>query len=77
MTFRLAIALLLIATSAYSTGANAQKVYRCGSSYSQTPCADGAAIDVKDDRSAAQQAQSQAMAKKEQNAANALEKDRR
>jgi hypothetical protein len=70
------IATLLIAVSAVSTGANAQNVYRCGDSYSQSPCAGGVAVDASDSRSRAQQAQAAADTARARQAANALEKDR-
>lgn len=50
-------AIIIIAISVVSTWANAQKAYRCGNSYSQTPCADGKSLDLTDNRTAAQQKQ--------------------
>lgn len=69
-------ATLLIAASAASTGAKAQNVYRCGDSYSQSPCAGGVAVDASDSRTRAQQAQAAADTARARQAANALEKDR-
>jgi hypothetical protein len=37
--------------------AQSQDVWRCGSSYSSSPCADGRVVAVADERSAAQRAQ--------------------
>jgi len=70
------IATLLIAVCTLSTGARAQTVYRCGNSYSQSPCAGGAAVDASDSRSRAQQAQAEADTARARQSANALEKDR-
>jgi hypothetical protein len=48
--------LVLFSAAALSLcqGASAQQVYRCGSSYSQTPCADGVAVLTDDARTEAQ-----------------------
>jgi hypothetical protein len=45
---------MLLALAA--TAADAETVYRCGSAYSQSPCPEAAALDLHDDRSAAQRA---------------------
>jgi hypothetical protein len=76
MSHRIArIAVLLLA--ALGCGATAaQTVYRCGNSYSQKPCPGGAAVDAADPRSAAQAADTTAAAKRNAQAANALEKER-
>ncbi len=73
---RLIIAMLLIASSALSMGAGAQTVYRCGNSYSQSPCAGGVTVDANDSRSRTQQAQAEADTARARQSANALEKDR-
>lgn len=70
------IALFLIASCAVATRAGAEDVYRCGSSYSQTPCPDGVRVDVQDARTAAQKAESDAAIRREASAANAMEKAR-
>lgn len=69
------IALLLLAALGCGA-ASAQTVYRCGNSYSQKPCAGGTAVDAADPRSAAQAADTTAAAKRNAQAANALEKER-
>ena len=46
-----ALALLLTCS-----GAQAQTVYRCGNSYSQSPCADARALEADDPRTEAQRA---------------------
>ena len=70
------IATLLIAAYAIPTGAVAQKIYRCGSSYSQVPCADGVVIDAQDSRSKIQKSQTDAAAKADAATASAMEKER-
>lgn len=69
-------AIFLIAICATTTRASAEEVYRCGSSYSQTPCPDGVRVDVQDARTAAQKAESDAAIRRESSAANAMEKAR-
>ena len=54
----------------------AQPVYRCANSYSQTPCAGGATIDVDDSRSPAQKAQSDAATAQAVRSANQMEQIR-
>jgi hypothetical protein len=71
-----ATATILIAGYALSTGAWGQKVYKCGSSYSQTPCADGTAIDVKDERSKEDKAAADQATKRDIKVANDMEKAR-
>lgn len=70
------LATLLIAVCAVSTGAWGQKVYRCGTSYSQTPCADAVAVDVTDTRSKTQKAQADSLTRRDAATANAMEKTR-
>lgn len=69
-------AIFIIAISVISTWANAQKAYRCGNSYSQTPCADGKALDLMDNRTAAQQKQAAAANSNRAEDVAALEKAR-
>lgn len=70
------IAIIFIAACALSTGAIGQKVYRCGSTYGQTPCANAVAVDVEDSRSHVQKSESDALIQREASAANAMEKAR-
>ena len=60
----------LVAVSTCTAGA-AQQVYRCGSSYSQTPCAGGVAVQTDDPRTEEQRA----AAKQGLSADKALAKD--
>ena len=69
-------AILLIASAAVPTWVNAQKVYRCGQSYSQTPCAGGDLVDATDSRTTAQQKQTSEAATRDARAASAMEKSR-
>ena len=76
MTTPLFFTTIFIAACTLSTGATAQKVYRCGSSYSQTPCPDAVTIEVEDTRSKAQKSESDARVRHEAKAADAMEKKR-
>lgn len=60
-------------------GVQAQTVYRCGPDgrvYSQTPCPQGRAVDVSDQRSAEQRAAAQARTRDDQARGDALERER-
>lgn len=69
-----AVALLL------ATAAPAQTIYRCGNSYSQTPCAGGTTVPVDEARDRAQEkarkAQADAATQRDLRTAAALEKSR-
>ena len=54
-----------------------QPVYRCGSTYSQTPCPEGRVVDATDPRSAAQRAEARRIAALERRQATQMERDRR
>jgi len=69
-------AAVFIACCVLSTGAQSQKVYRCGDTYSQKPCADAVVVDVSDPRSQTQKARADAETRRELAAANAMEKAR-
>lgn len=66
----------MIAACAVCTGAWGQKVYRCGTSYSQTPCAGAVSVEVDDARSPLQKAQADQAITRDVAAANTLEKAR-
>ncbi len=71
------LAFFLIASCAVSAGVCAQPVYRCGSTYTNIPCAaDAGQLDVQDSRTAEQQAQTAAGVQKEAKLAKKLEKER-
>lgn len=69
-------AMFFIAACALLTRAEAQNIYRCGDSYSQSPCPGGVAIDANDSRTKGQKAQADADTQRDRQAANALEKER-
>ncbi|MDE2617118.1 MAG: hypothetical protein KGL73_08860 [Burkholderiales bacterium] len=68
----LVVAALLLATQ----GLYAQTVYRCGSSYSQTPCPGGNTVDATDSRTPEQRKAHEAGVKQEKRAGDNLEKTR-
>lgn len=70
------LAIILIALYSFLTRAEAQNAYRCGNSYSQTPCPGGVPVDADDSRSKAQKAQSESVIKRDARAADAMEKTR-
>lgn len=76
MSHRPLFAIFLIATGAVFTSAQAQNIYRCGDSYSQSPCPGGVAIDASDSRTRAQKAQTEAATQRDRQTADALEKER-
>lgn len=76
MTVSLKFALVLIAACAVSTGATAQKIYKCGSSYSQIPCPDGVAVEASDARTSAQKTAANQTSKSQAKQAQVLEKER-
>jgi hypothetical protein len=55
---------------------DAAPIYRCGQSYSQTPCPGGKLIDAADPRSAAQRDEARRTAQRERQLADQLERDR-
>ena len=67
-----ALALSLVACAVHAQ----DRVYRCGASYSQEPCAGGSAVAVDDTRSAAQVAQAQRVAQLDARLADALRRER-
>ncbi|HMC17072.1 MAG TPA: hypothetical protein VKI18_15660 [Albitalea sp.] len=71
---QLAIALLL--TSAALQAVATGPIYRCGTSYSQTPCPGGKLVDAADPRSAAQRAEALRVTAKERRDAAQLERER-
>lgn len=54
----------------------AQKVYRCGSTYSQTPCEGAVALDVDDSRTALQKRDTDQAAKRDAKIAKSMESER-
>ena len=68
--------ILAIAAMPLCTGLSAQTVYRCGSSYSQTPCPGGGTVDTSDSRTPEQRKAHEASVKHEKRAGDTLEKTR-
>lgn len=66
----------LLASSAAQMPVQAQTVYRCGSSYSQTPCPGSTPLDVSDERSKAQKSQTDAAIRRDHQTAESMEKNR-
>ena len=76
MIERIHPAALLLALSALALPAQSQSVYRCGESYSNSPCAGATVVATDDARSAAQRAQADAATRRDVRLARELEKER-
>ena len=72
---RLVLLLFLLLPMAAVT-ATATPIYRCGQTYSQTPCAGGKLIDSADPRTAAQRAEARRASEREKKLATQMERDR-
>ena len=70
------LAVLVLAGSTLGPSALGQQVYKCGSTYSQKPCAGALTVDVTDTRTRAQKAQTDAAAVQSAKLADQLEKER-
>ena len=68
------VAALVLALSAGA--APAQLIYRCGDSYSQTPCPGGRVLESSDPRTAAQRAEARRAAARDHQLATRLQRDR-
>lgn len=69
-------AALLLALSALWLPAHAQNVYRCGESYSNTPCPGATVVPTDDPRSPAQRAQTDAATRRDARSAQVMEHER-
>ncbi|MEI6732962.1 MAG: hypothetical protein WCK94_03285 [Comamonadaceae bacterium] len=69
-------AALSCALAALSSLAAAQVSYKCGNSYSQTPCPDAVVVDKTDQRTNAQKAQADQATQRDTRLANTMEKAR-
>ncbi len=67
---------VFITLAAATTAAMGQKIYRCGSEYSQVPCSNAVVVEADDPRSTAQKVQSDAMIQRNAAAAKAMETTR-
>ncbi len=72
---RWACAIVVMGTSAM--GAQNQTIYRCGTSYSDTPCAQAVTVSTADPRSAEQKAQTDEATHRAAGLAGQMEKTRR
>lgn len=72
----LAVAILSVALTSISTRTEAQNVYRCGNSYSQTPCPGGESVDVADPRTPAQKAAADVANRQTARSATEMERSR-
>ena len=68
--------MLLLTASLASLPSLAQSAYRCGDSYSGSPCPGGTAVDINDKRSPAQKAQTDAATQRDARQAQEMEKTR-
>lgn len=75
MIIRILLSTWLLAAAWPDAGA-AQGIYRCGSTYSQIPCANGQEIKADDPRDAAQKQVADENTRRNAAAARALEKER-
>ena len=66
----------LLLAVACATAQAAGPVYRCGSTYSQTPCTGGRQLEAGDPRTAAQRAEARRQAAAERKAARSMERER-
>lgn len=69
-------AILFMACCALSTLATAQITYKCGDSYSQTPCPGAVVIDTADNRTAEQKLQADSATGRDARIAAAMQKTR-
>jgi hypothetical protein len=78
-SLRLKLHLALLAPVVVFSGspAFAQDAYRCGSSYSQSPCPGGTPMTINDKRTEEQRASAQEVARRDAALADAMEKRRR
>lgn len=70
------LAIIFIATIAISTWAEAEIIYKCGSTYSSSPCPGGTLLTIDDARDPAQKQQADAATRRDTELAAAMEKER-
>lgn len=68
--------LLVLTALVLGAGLQAQTVYRCGDSYSQTPCPGGSTVDATDRRTPEQRKAHEAAVKRDKRTGDALERAR-
>jgi hypothetical protein len=69
-------AILVIALCALSTGVQAQNIYKCGDTYSQTPCPGASTVKTGDSRDQAQKKQTDAATQRDVKTGQLMEKER-
>jgi len=69
-------AAIFVAAFAIPTWSAAEDVYKCGSTYSQTPCPDGKLLNIDDARDPTQKKQIDAATRSDAKLGSALEKER-
>lgn len=75
--FRRGACAIFVASACLTGAATAQTIYRCGTTYSDTPCAQAIAVPTADPRTPAQKAQTDEATTRSANLAGQLEKARR
>lgn len=75
--FRRQACAIFVASACLTGVAPAQTIYRCGTTYSDTPCAQAVAVPTADPRTPAQKAQTDEATTRSANLAGQLEKARR
>jgi hypothetical protein len=67
---------IFIAATAVVTGAQAENIYKCGNTYSQSPCSGGKLMSVDDSRDPQQKLQQDAATQRDVELAKEMEKTR-
>jgi hypothetical protein len=67
---------IFIAASTVTTGARAENIYKCGSTYSQSPCSNGELLNVDDSRDPQQKLQQDAITQRDAKLGKEMEKTR-
>ncbi|RYG10581.1 MAG: hypothetical protein EON92_12390 [Burkholderiales bacterium] len=76
MQGKLALAIIFIALCARVASTQAQNIYKCGSTYSQQPCAGGSVVEPANTPAPSQKAQTDAATRRDAKTAAAMEKAR-
>lgn len=76
VTSRFFASIFIVSIALSSTLARGDSIYKCGSTYSQTPCPQGQQLSVDDSREPTQKKLADEKTRRDGQLANALEKDR-
>jgi len=68
--------LLVTVGLAFATLAHGEEIYRCGNSYSQSPCADGKVLNIDETRDPARKKEVDAATRRDRQLADQLERER-